>query len=65
LFGFGSNIYGQIGYLFEKSSNFFSNLMQIKFFDDKKILNFCCGENCSFVLTGWFFDYFFKSKLNK
>jgi alpha-tubulin suppressor-like RCC1 family protein len=48
---------GQLGYSGEDSSN----LIQISFFNDKKINDFCCGGDSSYVLIGYFY-YFFNFK---
>jgi hypothetical protein len=49
LFGFGSTEDGKLGDFFELNS---SKLINIKFFNDKKIKNFCCGAHSSYVLIG-------------
>jgi alpha-tubulin suppressor-like RCC1 family protein len=49
IFGFGNNENGELGFSdVEKSSN----LIQISFFNDKKIKDFCCGNGSNYVLIG-------------
>jgi alpha-tubulin suppressor-like RCC1 family protein len=51
LYGFGSNQYGELGQGKDENEPI-SKLSKIKFFNDKKIVDFVCGNGSSYVLIG-------------
>ena len=51
LFSWGMNDHGQLGIGFEEKCRRFFEPQHIKYFDDVKIMQVCCGERHSLVLT--------------